>query len=198
VHTDHRVGTPHERKTASARAVAIGALGVLMLSVTGSCQRTTAPWSFDENIDLVIVMGDSTCIALANSSVPANSRVHIVDVTGQREFPAVVASREACGSPNSGRHGYDVRMTGVAPQTPFVGLVIVGSVTPFRMRGADITSDLDGDGHDEFFRSCTSAEGVHATIWSDAPLTGRRRWHGYHALGYDVTPTCTASEVSEP
>jgi len=194
------VGTPHERKrkTARARAGAIGALGVLMLTVAGSCQRTTAAWSFDENIDLVIVMGNSICIALANSSVPANSRVDIVDATGQREFPAVVAPRETCARPNSNRHGYEVRMTGISPQTPFVGIVIVSSAAPFRMRGTDITSDVDGDGHDEFFRSCTSAEGVHATIWSDAPLTGRRRWHGYHALGYDVTPTCTPGEVGEP
>src|SRR6266478_6016907 len=61
--------------------------------------------------------------------------------------------------------------------------------------GANVVADLDGDGRLEFFRSCTSQEGVHFTIWADKPLQGKRRWHRYVYLGYDVEPTCTDPET---
>ena len=50
--------------------------------------------------------------------------------------------------------------------------------------------DLDKDGRREFFRECTSHEGIHLTIWSGTPLRGKRRWHFYCYLGYDVVPSC--------
>ena len=66
------------------------------------------------------------------------------------------------------------------------------AVPPSRFRaghqGPEV--DLDGDGTAERFRICTSMEGLHLTVWSGAPLTGRRRWHQYHYLGYDVEPSC--------
>ena len=40
------------------------------------------------------------------------------------------------------------------------------------------------------FRSCTSMEGMHFTIWRGEPLTGKRLWHDYYYLGYDTEPTC--------
>lgn len=50
--------------------------------------------------------------------------------------------------------------------------------------------DLDNDGRREFFRDCTSNEGLHLTVWSGLPLRGKRRWHFYYYLGYDVVPSC--------
>jgi hypothetical protein len=50
--------------------------------------------------------------------------------------------------------------------------------------------DLDNDGRREFFRDCTSNEGVHFTVWTGLPFCGKRRWHFYYYLGYDVVPSC--------
>jgi len=60
--------------------------------------------------------------------------------------------------------------------------------------GGLVSPDLDGDGRRAYFRSCASAEGLHLTVWSEAPL-GRRRFHAYHDLGYDVDPSCTEADV---
>ncbi|NUS38952.1 MAG: hypothetical protein HOQ02_08010 [Lysobacter sp.] len=46
-------------------------------------------------------------------------------------------------------------------------------------------------------RQCTSMEGVHLTAWSGRPLHGRRLWHAYVYLGYDVDPTCSESETQD-
>jgi hypothetical protein len=75
-----------------------------------------------------------------------------------------------------------------------VGIGLVGDVA-VRSSGGVLSADIEGDRREEFFRLCTSQEGVHLTIWSEAALTGPRRWHRYHPLGYDVEPTCTPAET---
>jgi hypothetical protein len=180
------------------RGVAICLAG----SSLASCKAGTEPtrWSYEQGIGLAVVMADGACLTMETPSVPLNTRVSVVDTVGQRSLPAVVvAARASCVTDvTPGLHGYQMRFDGSLPQTPFIGIAVVDDAARFGMRGPSLTSDLDRDGHDEFFRSCTSGEGVHATIWSDAPLTGPRRWHRYHALGYDVSPTCTPAEASEP
>ena len=68
---------------------------------------------------------------------------------------------------------------------------------------ATINSILRGNvrgivGSNEFsFRSCTSMEGIHFTIWSGEALTGKRLWHAYYYLGYDTEPTCKEAEFKD-
>jgi len=40
------------------------------------------------------------------------------------------------------------------------------------------------------FRSCTSNEGVHLSVWVGQALESKRIWHEYVYLGYDVEPSC--------
>ena len=56
------------------------------------------------------------------------------------------------------------------------------------------TTDIDGDGTPESYRSCTSSEGVHLSVWAGEALRGRRIWHHYHYLGYNVEPTCVDAD----
>jgi hypothetical protein len=41
------------------------------------------------------------------------------------------------------------------------------------------------------FRQCAGSESLHLTAW----LRGRRVWHGYFYLGYDVEPDCRPEEI---
>jgi hypothetical protein len=75
-----------------------------------------------------------------------------------------------------------------------VAIGIVAPPAPLAVAGGAASADLDGDGQPERFRACTSAEGVHLTAWSGAPLEGPRRWHAYRTLGYDVEPTCVEAD----
>lgn len=80
--------------------------------------------------------------------------------------------------------------------TPGVGLGIV-EAPPVTVAGGEPSGDLDRDGTPETFTACTSAEGLHLNVWSgNSPEARRRRWHGYHYLGYDVEPTCTEAETA--
>jgi hypothetical protein len=72
--------------------------------------------------------------------------------------------------------------------------------TPARfslLKSGGVGADLDHDGVVEIFRACASMEGLHLTVWSGEPLKGKRRWHRYFYLGYDVEPNCQAGETEE-
>ncbi len=69
-------------------------------------------------------------------------------------------------------------------------IAVVGSAGAVKVRRGIASGDLNGDGRAEFFRICTSTEGNHLTVWTGRPLRGRRVWHSYYYLGYDVVPDC--------
>jgi hypothetical protein len=69
-------------------------------------------------------------------------------------------------------------------------IAVVGHAVPFSVKRGVVSGDLNGDGRAEFFRACTSSEGNHLTVWTGRPLTGKRMWHSYYYLGFDVVPTC--------
>ncbi len=47
------------------------------------------------------------------------------------------------------------------------------------------------------FRTCTSNEGVHLTVWAGEPLANARVWHEYVYLGYDVEPSCVPRDYEK-
>lgn len=191
------------------RSTATAAFVLTIILTATSCRDHTAnpSWSYDRNIGFAFVNAEHACLAITNPSLPANTHAYVIDPQRQREMAAVVASeRRSCDTgaleylrlvqPGSiPATGYELRLDAAALETPFVGIVVIGEGIAFVKREGQLTGDLDRDGRDEFFRSCPSTEGVHGTIWSDAPLTGTRRWHGYYSLGYDVEPHCTPAEV---
>jgi hypothetical protein len=50
--------------------------------------------------------------------------------------------------------------------------------------------DLNGDEKSEYFRECTSYEGLHLTVWTGKPIVGKRIWHTYYDFSYATEPTC--------
>jgi hypothetical protein len=97
----------------------------------------------------------------------------------------------------AGLRGYAIRFEGARPEGPFHGIGLAGAPVRVQKVKGSIAADLDGDGRNEFFRDCTTSEGVYFTIWTGAPLKGSRRWHQYLYLGYDVSPTCTDADTKE-
>jgi hypothetical protein len=91
--------------------------------------------------------------------------------------------------------GYSVQVTRGSLQMGSPAFAIANSNRPLRPTEAGVTADLEGDGQMEYFRACTSTEGLHLTIWKGQPLRGARKWHYYYYLGYDVTPDCTEKET---
>jgi hypothetical protein len=177
---------------------------IAMLAMLGaSCHKPqTAPkgWSFAGGVGLVVLKDGKACLSIHNPSLGPDTRIRLV-ITSPPQAESdtdIVKADAACLNTDAGLQSYDVGPdnTGLAPSMPAIGLV--GFSGKFNRQADLITADLDGDGQDEFFRSCTSAEGIHFTIWSGKPLDGKVRWHEYYYLGYDVEPTCTLKETEPP
>jgi hypothetical protein len=166
---------------------------VAAIAVTGCQARHEA--SFDEQAGVVTVMPTQSCLSIDTGALPAGARLRVIDPQTQRTHNAVVArADQMCAREQGGStHGYAITIDDATAPAPFVGIGLMGDPR-LQTAGALLTADVDDDRHPEFFRSCTSQEGVHLTIWSDAALTGRRRWHRYYPLGYDVDPTCVPAE----
>jgi hypothetical protein len=155
-------------------------------------------FAYEDNLGLVVSSAEKACLTI-RQAVSESAVVTIIDSKSQQRYEATVRmpTRDCIdqGARDLELRGYSVKFERQEPSTPFFGIAVVGASPLYRSAGGLTVADLDGDQHDEFFRSCTSAEGVHFTVWSDRPLTGMRRWHRYYPLGYDVSPTCTPAEV---
>ncbi len=87
----------------------------------------------------------------------------------------------------------------IDPEQPFLGFAVVGATGGITTSGGKASAKVPGApaGSRVTFRVCTSGEGMHFTAWSGKPLSGKRLWHRYHYLGYDVEPNCTPKDYEE-
>ena len=162
---------------------------------------SSAPaFDFGSGVGIVdLDAGGRACLDIANTRLRTGQRLTVVTLDApQAAVAAEVISpnaRPCRGAANdrSGDAHYLLRLPpGSADST--VALAVLARASAFRAAGGLVSADLDGDGRRAYFRSCASAEGLHLTVWSEAPL-GRRRFHAYHDLGYDVDPSCTEADV---
>jgi len=170
----------------------------LLLAPAMQPARNSRSFSYRTDIGIAVRNANETCLSIPGK-LQAGAVVRLIDAT---EPQAASTARTGapvnqCGNPGPGERHY--QLLGVRPplrpSAPVIA--IAGFSGPLIRRGRIITADLDHDGIPEYFRACTSAEGVHFTIWSGAPLAGRRRFHRYYYLGYDTEPNCTTAETEE-
>jgi len=173
-------------------------LGLLILFAV-SCQTKSVgpkPWIPDQQVGVLTAKTGNICIQLQNSSAPPNIPIRIVNLTPpQTALPAHLGGRQdSCAAANDPSSGYAVLGADSASvQIPAIG--ILNYPGDLREDGDGLSADLDGDGQPEYFRACASSEGIHFTIWTGKPLTGKLRWHKYQYLGYDMSANCTAEEI---
>ena len=67
-----------------------------------------------------------------------------------------------------------------------------------RIEKEGVSAELNGRPPREFLRVCTTTDGAHYTIWSGAPITGRRLWYAYVEAGYELEPSCMEEEFVQP
>jgi hypothetical protein len=146
--------------------------------------------------------GTRLCFEAADSTLPAGAPVTVVHATfpqystvgrlGDRSkspcFPPPRASRDSLE--------YSVDAPGDTVGRRGVPIIILGRVAPAQMRGDTVLLAVEPGRMSWRFRTCASAEGVHATAWSGVPLAAARRWHAYYYLGYDVEQDCTPADYT--
>jgi hypothetical protein len=144
-------------------------------------------------------------LEIKNPNLTPNEKVVIVDVdyNGQHTIKRASIVEKVSGDcsergvNDKGGACYKLRaISGNIDQFGGAFVIAKTSVSFTKLKGR-VSADLDNDGVAEHFRVCTSMEGLHLTVWSGRPLKGKRQWHRYFYLGYDVEPNCTEDEGKE-
>jgi hypothetical protein len=177
---------------------------VLFSILSSACQNHQAQTSFDyaSNLGIAVDKQDRVCLDISNAGLRQNQRIRFVNsgmpqTVGEAEI--IAKTDQACTSldrntPGLHHYRFKVVQGSLEKSAPAFVLANFGGALTESATGA--SADLDGDGQTEFFRSCTSSEGVHLTVWSGKPLQGRRKWHYYYYLGFDVEPSCKEADTN--
>jgi hypothetical protein len=166
-----------------------------------ACQKPPVHPAFQYQRDLGVAVEKPghTCLYIAHNELSPGQRLQFVNAAPPQtsgEMQIVAKADDACKDTSQEHPGvirYSSRVTGGALASP--SIAVVNSSQPLTVADAGMAGDLEGDGHLEFFRACTSTEGVHLTVWKGQPLEGWRKWHYYYYLGYSVTPNCRDSDT---
>ena len=153
----------------------------------------------DSRFGIAIQIAGRECLSIQNANLKPGGEVKLVfAVTPQSIADAVVAGPGG-SCPNlevTPSTSYELRVTGGKVEPDVEGIAVVGPAT---VAGNDdtVTAHIDHGPQDLTFRSCTSSEGVHLTVWSGGSLQGKRIWHGYHHLDYGVEADCTDKDTAQ-
>jgi hypothetical protein len=169
-----------------------------------SCQRAPAPPAVDYGavIGVAVEKADRTCLDIREGNLVAGQRIRFVtsstpQTTGEAEIIGKVDRGCTVSDQNGpGFHHYEFKVVNGSLEKAAPAFALVNVSGALTVTESGVTVDLDGDGQPEAFRSCTSAEGVHLTVWTGKPLEGRRKWHYYYYLGYDVDANCTNGDTT--
>lgn len=175
---------------------------VLLLAPCGHSR--TRVFQYNSGLGVASENGGTVCLTIANRNLAAGQLVSLVVLTPQQSLiqaKVVRALPSGCQNPEPGvaadHAAYELRVVKGTLPSLAPAIAIVNPVQPLRQSGNFIVGDLEGNHQLDYFRQCTSSEGVHLSVWAGKPLTGKRLWHQYFYLGYDVEPNCSDQDVAD-
>ncbi len=174
----------------------------MLITCAGCLAAGAETFDFDSRVGVVDVSGEGRlCLNISDPRLADGTEVSFVLPERPQRVVKAVIEGKAAGS--CSRHPetvdpaasfYWLRYVGAKPalEQPelLLAIAVVRPAGTLAVRRGTASGDLDGDGRAEFFRVCTSTEGNHLTVWTGRPLLGKRRWHSYYYLGYDLVPDC--------
>jgi hypothetical protein len=161
------------------------------------------PNAFDYSSQIGIVEfhpDDAACLTIQNASLKVGEAVRIIVMDEPQALETALVEKKldkSCSrnpqvSPADAF--YALRLPAKESVLKPVSIAVVRFAGELHLKDGFAQADLTANGSAHSFRSCTSTEGLHLTVWDSAPS---RKWHRYYYLGYDVEPNCTEKEYSD-
>lgn len=139
----------------------------------------------------------SVCLKIQNSNLKVGDKIKIILMEIPQEvLEAEISEKSSCKQKGFGTldmadiTDYLLKSSDEKFLNRGFGIGIISSTEKVKIANGFASIDLNGDKKDEYFRVCTSMEGLHLTVWSGKPLIGKRIWHSYYGVGYDTVPSC--------
>jgi len=143
------------------------------------------------------------CLIIMNASLRGNDVINLITLEKPQSFimtKIVNKLSQSCSRNteiSNDASFYSFKITNNKDDIIGPAIAIVGFNDSIKVANDKVRADLNGDGRLESFRLCTSHEGLHLTVWTGEPLEGKRLWHEYYYLGYDVEPNCTQRDYQQ-
>ncbi|HSU07236.1 MAG TPA: hypothetical protein VLI93_16860 [Acetobacteraceae bacterium] len=151
-----------------------------------------------EQIGVAVAHGNSICFSIEHPGLPTPAAVTLILPDSPQSIAQAEITGPGPGCPglkNSDAVGYKLRVTRGHVHDNIVMIGVLDGEAVLR-QGRVISKRPGNNDRVETFRSCTSADGVHLTVWRGSPLSGVRLWHAYYYLGQDLVPTCTDEDTA--
>ena len=159
----------------------------------------------DANSQIGVVDTNQTnqiCLAIQNASLKTGDKVFIVSPEKPQTAKMAVIEKKLTSScsrnteTNEDDSFYLLKLSKGKTDSPFIAFGVISPDSIIPVKGV-VSLDLNSDKKREYFRACYSNEGLHLTVWTGKPLVGKRIWHSYYSLGYDVEPNCKKADYKE-
>ena len=140
-------------------------------------------------------------LAMAGPALPAGATVTLVTVDLPQQVRRTVIVRRLSVADMMTKHDtpgpyYEIAPGSRSNALPDFAVAVLGR-PPVERAGTTVSLRIPTEPSGVRVRGCTSSEGLHLTLWAGEPLKGRRLWHAYYYLGYDVEPTCQPADYGQ-
>ena len=172
----------------------------ILLSSTSNALSIRTGLTFESQVGVVERFEDRFCLAIRNTNLAEVHRIQIITLNKPQSVAEARIAKKlstSCSTnpyPDPKDSFYSLKPTKGTVELNTISLAIVNYHGRFALNRGAVSADLNSDGRTEYFRKCTSNEGIHLTVWSGKPLVGKRRWHRYFYLPYGVVPSCNEKD----
>jgi len=182
------------------KALILSLIVALFIPISSFSQQK----QFDYNYHIGIVsigMDNQICFDIKNPNLHPGDYIKIISLDRPQSIAqATVIERidKTCSKQDKNdesENHYKLKHLKGKIEPSAISIGVVNPEAQFIVRNGIVSGDLDGDGKKEYFRICASSEGLHLSVWSGKALTGKRQWHRYYYLGYDIEGDCTEKET---
>jgi len=177
---------------------------VALLTVNASALAGEKQKDFNFNAQIGIAEITPTgegCLTISNSTIQENQKIKLIVLEKQQkviEKKIHKKLKSTCSNNPETPPAASFYSFPTGKEEHFApAIAVVGFAGDFKTVKGKVRADLDGNGTAESFRSCTSNEGLHLTVWAGDALNSKRQWHEYYYLGYDVVPSCKPADYKE-
>jgi hypothetical protein len=192
---------PKAQSIANAKIEKVGAIKTS--EPVSPYSPTPSAVSFPEinsRVGTIEFWGEEVCFIIQNPDLKAGDKVQAVMTVSespQEVFQAEVVEKTSCKG--TGESVLEMEnateyllkplwLKEIDSYGPGVG--VVNPIGEAKVVDGIAKMDMDGDGKDEYFRSCGGFESFLVAVWSGKPLVGKRIWYSRYYLRYDSVETC--------
>ncbi|HJT70776.1 MAG TPA: hypothetical protein VJ731_11285 [Terriglobales bacterium] len=207
----HASAAPERKRRTMLKRFATVFAFIFVLPVVSAAQNPrsqnpspgdTREFRFDTQLGVAVARQSHVCLLIRNDELKRGTPFYLIRADEPQSLkratvlpPHAKSCQGIVVAPDSQLHAYELKLGKNSRLIPWQPVIAVfGFTGKPKTVERQVIADLDGDGVEEYFRSCSGLEGINLSVWSGKPPQARKRWQQYYYLGYDIKPTCTDTE----